>query len=73
MFVSCISNCYGCKLPFSFNPHFVPSLTINGVKEPFCQSCIERANIIRAEKGMAPLVPHPQAYEPLPEEDLWRS
>jgi hypothetical protein len=69
-FCLCTSECYGCKRPFSYNPRYVPSLTINGTKEPFCLNCINAANIVRKEKGIAPLVPHPQAYEPLPEEEL---
>lgn len=69
-YAMCMSPCYQCKRVFSYNPHFVPSLTVYGTREPFCRDCIERANPIRVAKGLEPIVPHPQAYEPLPEEEL---
>lgn len=56
--------CAGCRRPFSFNPELVPSVTINGRREPFCLDCIELANPRRAEKGLPPIVPLPGAYEP---------
>jgi hypothetical protein len=40
--------CCGCGSLFSFNPNRVPSIRVNGVREPVCQSCIERSNRIRA-------------------------
>jgi hypothetical protein len=77
-FITCIAPCFICKMPFSFNPDLVPSLTIlngrqvdpgtpGGVKEPFCLDCITKANVIRNAKGMPPLVPLPGAYDPQPE------
>ncbi len=69
-YVICTGVCYGCKQLFTFNPLYVPSLTIDGVREPFCRACIERANIIRKDKGMPPLEIHPKGYEPLPEQEL---
>lgn len=73
--------CYGCRHPFSFNPNLVPSLTIkNGkqvtpgtpgsAREPFCQSCITKANVVRSKNGLSPLVIHPDAYKPCPEEEI---
>jgi hypothetical protein len=69
--------CAQCGRLFSFNPNFVPSLRMRdgkpdptGPREPFCRSCIEAANIIRKKNGVTPHVIHPQAYEPLPEDDL---
>lgn len=62
--------CYGCKQTFTFNPNWVPSLRINGVKEPFCRACIEKANPIRKANGLAPIVIHPDAYKPCKEEEL---
>ncbi|MDQ3254389.1 MAG: hypothetical protein M3R15_10860 [Acidobacteriota bacterium] len=66
----CTGTCYGCKQLFTFNPLYVPSLTIDGVRWAFCRACIERANAIRKDKGMPPLEVHPRGYEPLPEEEL---
>ena len=65
-----IGFCYHCKKKFSFNPNFVPSLTINGDRKPFCKVCIDRANTIRIEKGMKPLEVHLEAYKPLDEKEL---
>lgn len=56
--------CYQCKRLFGFNPDLVPSLTVSGVKEPFCRTCIDAANPIRVRNGLAPIVPLPGAYEP---------
>jgi len=66
----CTSACYGCKRLFSYNPLRVPSLRIDGIKEPFCQDCISRANVARKTKGLDPLVPHPDAYSPCDEGEL---
>lgn len=56
--------CAGCRQLFTFNPELVPSLTINGRREPFCRACIEAANPRRVEKGLPEIVPLPGAYEP---------
>ena len=69
-FVVAFGICFGCKSNFSFNPMKVPSLTINGNREPFCRTCIERANPLRIKNGLAPIVPAPDAYAPCPEEEL---
>ena len=65
-----VGNCLGCKRPFSFNPNLVPSHRVNGVKEPVCRDCIERANPVRKKKGLAPLTYAPGAYEPVDEREL---
>ncbi len=62
--------CYQCKEPFGYNPNRVPSLRINGIREPFCRMCIEEANAIRIERGLEPHPIHPEAYEPIDEEEL---
>lgn len=64
------SACVGCGLPFAYNPHLVPSLRLNGVREPVCRQCVELANPMRVKNGLDPIVPHPDAYEPMPESDL---
>jgi len=56
--------CYGCKNIFSFNADFVPSIRIEGEKEPICEECMKRTNVVRVEKGLSPHPIHPQAYEP---------
>jgi hypothetical protein len=56
--------CCGCHQPFSFNPELVPSVRINGMKEPICQTCVERVNPVRQQNGLEPIRPLPRAYEP---------
>ena len=59
-----IGKCINCHRQFSFNPDYVTSVRVNGVKEPVCHSCIISANTDRKSKGI-PLIPeHPQAYAP---------
>ena len=69
-YVMMSSQCINCGRLFSYNPHKVPSVRVKGVREPVCRSCIEAANTIRKERGILPLHYHPDAYEPLPEEEL---
>lgn len=62
--------CWSCKQPFTFDPHTVPSIPIDPVtnrpadlggvaercvRQPVCPSCVERANVQRAERGL-PLI-----------------
>lgn len=62
--------CVCCKVPFGFNPVRVPSITINGQREPVCKQCIDKANPLRVEKGLPPIVPAADAYEPCNEVEL---
>lgn len=62
--------CFGCGRMFAFNPVYVPSIPINGVKQPICLDCVNIANPRRIKNGLAPIVPHPEAYEPIPEAEL---
>ena len=61
-----IGHCGACRKVFTFNPLYVPSL--NNI--PFCRECIEAANVLRKEKGMESISIHPEAYEPINEEQL---
>lgn len=63
-FMYVIGACYGCGRTFTFNAEKVPSLTIEGTRQPFCQTCIDIANPIREANGLDPIVPLPGAYEP---------
>jgi len=45
--------CMSCKKLFSFHPNKVPSL--NG--KPICKDCVDKANVIRKQKGL-PLIPY---------------
>ena len=69
-YVLVTSPCYGCGRLFGYHPHLVPSQTIDGTRQPFCLSCIERANPKRIANGLEPIVPLPGAYEPCEESEL---
>lgn len=69
-FVQLIATCVRCSRPFMCNPHKVPSVRIDGKREPICRACVEFANPIRIEKGLPPIEILPGAYEALPEEEL---
>lgn len=58
-----LGECVCCHQLFSFNPDLVPSVTINGAREPLCRACVERANPLRKAKGLPEIVPLPGAYE----------
>ena len=59
--------CCACKRMISFNPNAVPSLMVNGKREPLCKGCAERWNQLHPENAR-PI--RPDAYEPIPEEEL---
>jgi hypothetical protein len=67
----CFDECCGCHKFFGFNPHRVPSIRVNGNREPVCGDCVTKANKLRKDKGI-PLFPepHPEAYEPIAEAEL---
>lgn len=71
-YVMMMAPCCLCGQPFSFNPHYVPSIKDqNGVKQPMCKPCVTWANEERKKAGVEPWPdPHPEAYEPLNEEEL---
>ena len=66
-YISAIGACRACRRLFSFNPDLVPSIRIDGVRQPICQSCVDRANLKRKENGLEPITPLPGAYEPIEE------
>jgi hypothetical protein len=65
-----MSPCCGCGRLFSYNPMRVPSCRIRGVREPICQSCVERVNPMRRANGLEPITPLPDAYEACEESEL---
>lgn len=68
--VMCHGTCVNCGQVFAFNPNWVPSVRVNGTREPVCLDCVRRANPVRKAKGLPEIVVHPQAYEPCPEPEL---
>ena len=61
--------CYSCGQNFTCNPHLVPSVVVDGVREPVCLACIQQANPIRQQRGLEPIVPREGAYEAACEDD----
>jgi len=66
-----IGECAACHKPFTFNPHLVPSVRVNGVREPICRNCINIANQRRQAAGVELIQILPGAYDPLPENEFW--
>lgn len=63
-----IGRCFCCGRHFTFHPERVPSLHVEGRREPVCRTCVERINPLRKRKGLDEIVPLPGAYEAGPEE-----
>lgn len=63
--------CCLCNQAFSFNPHKVPSLMVQGRREPVCLPCHTSGNAQRKAAGV-PIWPEPLpgAYEAFPAEEL---
>ena len=70
MYATCYGQCYGCKRLFSFNPVRVPSVVVNGSREPICINCVTVANPKRIANGLPPIVPAADAYEACEEWEL---
>jgi len=51
-FAFCMGGCCICKVTFNFNPDRVPSIRINGEKEPICRACHADINKLRESKGL---------------------
>ncbi len=63
MFMCMWGYCAGCEEFISFNPDRVPSLRVEGKKEPICRNCFDRWNQIhRISKGLKPEELNPDAY-----------
>lgn len=72
--VMAMGPCAGCGTLFLFNPVAVPSITPPGKdfseREPVCRRCMALINAKRIEVGREPWPIRPDAYEPLPAEQL---
>jgi hypothetical protein len=69
-FAVCFAECYACQMPFMFNPNLVPSLRVEGVRQPVCRECVERANPERIKRGLEPITVLPGAYDPVDASEL---
>jgi hypothetical protein len=59
-----IGNCWGCDILFTFNANHVPSMVVDGIREPLCRDCMTRLNAKLVDIGRDPVWIHPDAYEP---------
>jgi hypothetical protein len=62
-FMTAMAPCFGCGRVFGFNPERVPSIRVDGVRQPVCEDCMERANAQREAQGLEPHPIMPGAYE----------
>ncbi|KKN40332.1 hypothetical protein LCGC14_0734360 [marine sediment metagenome] len=69
-FVICYGTCFGCKRSFGFNPNRVPSILVEGVKQPVCRGCVDRSNPQRRANGLEEIVVLAGAYEAADENDV---
>ena len=59
--------CVACGILISYSPSHVPSIRVNGEREPLCRGCFAEWNRIhRTSKGLPALKIHPDAYNPEP-------
>jgi|TARA_R100000306_G_scaffold61516_1_gene64292 hypothetical protein len=66
-----MSPCLTCGKIFGYNPHLVPSISVNGERHPVCLPCIVEENRRRQLVGQELLGdPRPGAYEPIQESEL---
>jgi hypothetical protein len=70
-YVQALGHCILCEKVFAFNPLRVPSLRVDGERRPVCAECIQlKVNPYRESQGLEPVVPEPDAYEEIQEEEL---
>lgn len=62
-----MGHCIACKNPISFNPTKVPSLMIDGKRQPICKRCADRWNELHPEAARPIL---DGAYEHFDENEL---
>lgn len=62
-----VGRCVACHTRIIFNPIRVPSLRVNGVREPLCEACANKWNQLHPDKAH-PI--HPEAYEACDEAEL---
>ena len=65
MYMMAWGNCINCKGFMGYNPDKVPSLRIEGEREPLCEACFNEWNQIhRIRKGLKPIPLNKEAYTP---------
>jgi hypothetical protein len=61
--VFAVGECACCQELFMFNPDWVPSVPLDGVRRPICWDCVELVNPVRVANGLDPIRVHPNAYQ----------
>ena len=69
-YVMAFGRCCGCDLPMTFHPNKVPSLRVNGEREPVCRACMDALNADLEQNGLPPHAIDPEAYKACAEHDL---
>jgi hypothetical protein len=63
--------CVNCRTLIHYHPHKVPSIRVNGERQPLCPACFDKWNTIhRTSKGLDPVPLDPQAYSACEESEL---
>lgn len=65
--VSLIATCAACWRVFSCNPRTVPSIRVDGVREPLCETCARNWNTLHPDRAR-PIAP--DAYTPVDETEF---
>jgi hypothetical protein len=63
-FMYVLGPCCTCGTLMHYSAERVPSIRIDGVREPVCRHCIERANPVRIANGLEPIEILSGAYDP---------
>lgn len=63
MFVAVMGTCVRCDRLFSFSATKVPSVKINGTRQPLCEQCVGVLNAERVKLGLPEISVLPGAYE----------
>jgi len=68
-----LGECAGCGRLFGFSPSRVPSVRVDGEREPVCRDCMGQLNMRRVAAGLRPWAIHPEAYAPDPvgDAEVW--
>jgi hypothetical protein len=61
--VSLLGPCIVCRRPFLFSPTRVPSVRVEGRREPVCRDCLDRVNRERVAQGLEAFAVAPDAYD----------
>ena len=63
-------NCFACHEFISYNPHRVPSIWVEGVRQAICRVCAGIVQDNQRRSGKAVTEIHPEAYQPIHESEL---